>query len=66
VVDEDKGWVIAEQVWGDGTRERQRRVLVVYRANGGTADSEGPALYSPEEVEEFIADLRQAADGLWS
>jgi hypothetical protein len=65
MADEDKGWVIAEQVYGDGTRDRQRRVLVVFRANAGFADSEGPTLYSRQELEEFIQDLRHAADGLW-
>jgi hypothetical protein len=63
--DDYKGWVISEQVVGDGTRVRQERVLVVMRANGGYADSEGPTLYSREELEDFITDLRQAADGVW-
>ena len=44
--DDYKGWVISEQVVGDGVRVRQRRVLVVMRANGGYADSEGPTLFS--------------------
>ena len=66
--DEDdnyKGWVISEQVVGDSIRVRQQRVLVVYRANGGYADSEGPSLYSLDELEDFIRDLREAASNVW-
>jgi hypothetical protein len=63
--DDYKGWVISEQVVGDGVRVRQQRVLVVMRANGGYADSEGPTLYSPGELEDFIADLREAATNVW-
>ena len=62
---EDKGWVISEQVVGDGTRLRQRRVLVVMRANAGFADSEGPTLFSLDELEDFIADLRHHASEVW-
>ena len=62
---EDKGWVISEQVVGDGVRLRQRRVLVVMRANAGFADSEGPTLFSLDELEDFIRDLREAAANVW-
>jgi hypothetical protein len=44
---------------------RQQRVLVVMRANGGYADSEGPTLYSLDELEDFIRDLREAATHVW-
>lgn len=68
-VDEDevdyKGWVISEQVVGDGTRVRQQRVLVVMRANGGYADSEGPTLFSLAELEDFVRDLRHHAREVW-
>jgi hypothetical protein len=63
--EDDKGWVISEQVVGDSIRVRQQRVLVVYRANGGYADSEGPTLYSYKELEDFISDLREAAANVW-
>lgn len=39
--------------------------LTVYRSNGFAADSEGPSMYTREEFEEFVSNLRHAAATLW-
>jgi hypothetical protein len=45
--------------------DAEAHVLTVYRANGFAADSEGPTIESPEQLEEFIGDLRVAATHVW-
>ena len=39
--------------------------LTVWRANGVSADSEGPTLYTRDEFERFISNLRHAAATIW-
>ena len=50
-------WVLSAETWGPD----KTRVLVVSRGQDGQADSEGPSFYSAEEVERFIAELREKA-----
>ena len=50
--------VIWEIEVGDGR-------LTIHRANGITADSEGPTLTSREQFEQFVSELRHLASMVW-
>lgn len=54
----DRPWEIME--------DAEAGAVTVYRTNGVAADSEGPTLYSYEEMEEFISALRNAASHVFA
>jgi len=53
----EEGWAIMQ--------DAETRSMTVYRANGFAADSEGPTLYTRDEFERFISNLRHAAATIW-
>lgn len=52
-------------LWGIFEFMTPQRSVRICRANGYACDSEGPELYSREEAERFIGELREAVERVW-